>query len=387
MDPGAGEDQRLWRETARRFLEAEAPIGRTRGLIDDEQGYDRARYRRMADLGWMAPMAPEATGGGSVSGRPFADLAVVAEELGRTLTPTPVIEANLALLALRLLGVPDAGPLMERLVSGRASISLAVAGLGDSWNADGAGLQAEPTSDGAWRLEGSRSAVAFGHSVDLLLSSAQGPDGEVRLFLVPTDLPGLSTLRLESLDLTRPLARIDYHGVQVGPQDALNSVPGHPPAFTAWLAAAVALQAAESVGALSRAMEVSVDYAQQRRAFGRVIGSFQAVKHRLADTALWLEWSRAASALAVQAADEWLAGGSEQALLEAASVAKVVLGEFGPALVRSAVQIHGGIGYTWEHDIHLYLRRVEANAALLGTADFHRELLAQRIGFPQPVPG
>ena len=120
MDPGAGEDQRLWRETARRFLEAEAPIGRTRALIDDEQGYDRARYRRMADLGWMAPMAPEAAGGGSVSGGPFADLAVVAEELGRTLTPTPVIEANLALLALRLLGVPDAGPLMERLVSGRA---------------------------------------------------------------------------------------------------------------------------------------------------------------------------------------------------------------------------------------------------------------------------
>jgi alkylation response protein AidB-like acyl-CoA dehydrogenase len=395
VDPEAGEDQRLWRDTVRRFLETEAPIGRARALIDDEQGYDPALYRRMAALGWTAPLAPEGAGGGSVGGRPFADLAVVAEEMGRTLTPAPVIEVNLGLLALRLTGTPASEPILDRLVSGRSSMSLALAGAtGDGWNPDGDGLTAEPTSAGGWRLIGERAAVPFGHSVDLLLAVARGPDGDTRLFIVPSDSQGLRSLRLESLDLTRPLARVEFDGVELGPAAAVGSGPWDPTAYRTWLAAAVALQATESTGALARVVEMSLEYAGQRRAFGRAIGSFQAVKHRLADMALWLEWARTASALAVQAADEWLvegtdssAGPSAERLLEAASVAKVVIGEFGPALVRSAVQVHGGIGYTWEHDLHLYLRRVESNAALLGTADFHRDELARRIGFPELVAG
>ena len=378
----------MWRDTARRFLEAESPVARARTLIDDRDGYDRPLYRRMAELGWTAPMAPPAAGGGSVSGQAFADLAVVAEEMGRTLTPAPVMEANLVLLALELTGEAGSGPVVEGLLSGRTTVSLAVAGpTGDGWDAEGAGLSAEPTAQGGWRLTGVRSLVPFGHSVDLLLVAARDGDGGVRFFLVPAGGPGLSRLRLESFDLTRPLARIDFDAVQLDRVAALGSGPCDPAAYDAWLAAAVALQTADTVGALARVMEVSVGYAQQRRAFGRAIGSFQAVKHRLADMALWLEWARTASGLAIAAADEWRAGGSDQAVVEAASVAKVVIGEFGPALVRAAVQVHGGIGYTWESDIHLYLRRVEANAALLGTIDFHGDRLARRIGFPESVPG
>ena len=384
MDPGT-EEQQLWRETARRFLETEAPVGHARSLIGDDHGYDRSLYRRMADLGWMAPMAPESSGGGSLSGRPFADLAVVAEEMGRTLTPGPVVEANLALLALRLMAVPAPKALIESLTAGRATVTVALAGsAGDGWNAEGEGLTAEATPKG-WNLSGVRAAVPFGHSVDTILTTARSFDGAVRLFLVPSRTPGLGCVRLESLDLTRPLARLEFDEVELDAQAALSPSPADTTTLGAWLAATVVLQAAETIGALAWVMEVSVEYAQQRRAFGRAIGSFQAVKHRLADMALWLEWARAASALAVESADEWMRGGSHHALMEAASVAKVVQGEYGPALVRSAVQVHGGIGYTWEHDVHLYLRRVEANAALLGTTDFHRDLLARRIGFPEAV--
>ena len=380
-----GEEQRLWRETARRFLDKEAPVGHARALIGDHRGYDPTLYRRMAELGWMAAMAPENSGGGSVSGHPVADAAVVAEELGRTLTPAPVLEVNLSVLALRVMARTDERRRIGPLVSGATTASLAVLGpTGDGWNAAADGLVAEPIEGGRWRLTGTRTAVAFGLSVDTFLATARGPGGPM-LFLVPAATPGLQVVRLESFDLTRLLARLDFEGVALGPEAALTPGPIDPTVLGAWLAAAAALQTAETTGALARVAELSVEYAKTRRAFGRAIGSFQAVKHRLADMTLWLEWARAASALAVSAADQWLAGGPAAPLMEATGVAKVVIGEFAPTLVRSAIQVHGGIGYTWEHDAHLYLRRVEANGALWGTTDFHRDRLAEHIGFSEPV--
>ena len=375
----------MWRETARRFLQAEAPIGHARSLIGDETGYDRNLYRRMAALGWTAPLAPEPAGGGSVSGAPFDDLAAVIEEIGGHLTPGPLLEANLAALALgRIAGAAHRG-LLEGLVSGQTTATVALAApADDGWNANAFGLIAEPSPHGAWRLSGARDVVAFGASVDILLTSARSPDGRLQLVVVPVDRPGVRAARLQSFDLTRPLVRLEFVGAEVPAESGLYIAD--PSILEAALAAGVVLQAAETVGALSRVFEMSVAYAQDRRAFGRAIGSFQAVKHRLADMALWLEWARAAADLAVKAADEWWAGEPADRLLEAASVAKSVLGEFGPLMVRSAVQVHGGIGYTWEHDCHLYLRRVEANAALWGTTDFHRDRLAVRLGLPESVP-
>jgi len=186
---------------------------------------------------------------------------------------------------------------------------------------------------------------------------------------------------LETLDLTRPLAAVELSDVEVPAASVLGQL-GSVEADVEWLALlAGALQCAETVGAMDACLEMTLDYARSRRAFGRPIGSFQAIKHRLADMVLWLEWSRAAAAAAVGS----LAVQSPSDPAEAVSVAKAVIGEHSPGLVRSAVQIHGGIGYTWEHDVHLYLRRVEANAVLYGTTDFHRNRLAGMIGFPEPA--
>jgi alkylation response protein AidB-like acyl-CoA dehydrogenase len=402
VEPAAGESQRFWQETARRFLEAQAPIAHARGRIGHPDGYDRPLYRRMAGLGWTAPLVPEDLGGGSVSGHPVSDLAVVAGELGRTLTPTPVLEANLAAAAVRIWGSTEhQQTMLPGIASGEITASVASAAPSlDGWNESAEGLMAEPAAAGGWALTGARSPVAFGRSVDLLVTSALRADQGVSLFLVGAGQGAVRYRALESFDLTRPLAGVDFEGVALGEDSCLSARVAEATDVGAWLALAAVWQTADTVGALGRAFEITLEYAKDRRAFGRAIGSFQAIKHRLADMALWLEWCRAASSAAVEAADEWWAnmlrhrsaavrteGGAASTraavrLAEAASVAQSVVGEFGPGLVRSALQVHGGIGYTWEHDIHLFLRRVEANAALGGTTDFHRDRLARLVGFP-----
>jgi len=392
------EDQSFFQETARRFLEAEAPVGSARRLIDDLVGFEPGVYRRAADLGWLAPLAPEDFGGGSVSGRAVADLAIVAEETGRVLFPGPLLDSNLAAAAVAHLGSDEqkAGHLPD-LVSGRATAALAWSWGDDGWPAAGtpadAGASADPTPDGGWRLSGARHLVPYGSAVDLLVVAATLPAGSVGLFLVPASSAGLTARRIDTFDLTRPLATLDLAAVDLPGTSLLGG--GREDAGAAGLerllVLASVLQCAETVGAMEACFEMTLDYAKSRRAFGRPIGSFQAIKHRLADMLLWLEWSKAAVEAAVDAFDRdgavdgLLGAGAGTDAAEAASVAKSVIGEHGPLLVRSAVQVHGGIGYTWEHDVHLFLRRVEANGYLYGSTDFHRSRLAGLVGFPVPA--
>lgn len=373
MDLELNADQELFRDTTRKFLEAQIPIQRVRALIDDPIGMDRDLWRQGGELGWFSMLVAEQHGGGSISGDGVRDLAIIVEELGRALLPGPVAATNVVAAALVEHG---SSALRERylldLVGGATMATWAFAEANDRWDSEGITLEAAPVQ-GGFQLTGVKSPVEWAAAADCLLVTARTGDGLTQ-FLVPAGTAGVSLAPLVSLDLTRRFAQVRFDGADVPAEAVVGAVDGAEEVVGCQLELALALQCAETVGALDRLFEITLQYVKDRKAFGRPIGSFQALKHRLADMLLWLETSKAAAVAAVEAVQF----ASDAA--EVVSVAKSYIGDRGPAIVRDCLQLHGGIGYTWEHDLHLYLRRVESNAALYGGPDRHRDRLADLIG-------
>jgi len=375
LDLALSEDQQFFRDTTRKYLLSEWPMSRVRGLIDDPLGFDRGAWQQGAELGWFSMLVPEELGGGSVSGAGVSDLAIVAEELGRVVFPGPVLPTNVVALALATEGSSaQQAAHLPGIVGGEVIATWAIAEANDRWDGAGVGLEATPSA-GGFRLHGTKHFVQDAHVADLLLVAARTAGG-LSQFLVPATAAGITIEPLQSLDLGRRLANVAFDGVEVSATDAVGDIDGAEEAIRRQLNVAVALQSAETVGALDALFDMTLAYAKDRKAFGRPIGSFQALKHRLADMLLWLESSKAAAVAAAHAAD----AGNGAASDELASVAKCYIGERGPEIARDCLQIHGGIGFTWEHDLHLYLRRVEANAALYGSPDRHRDRLATALG-------
>lgn len=373
MDLNLSEGQDLFRETTRKFLEAKAPVRRSLELAEDPEGFDRTALMRGAELGWFCPLVPEENGGGSVSGSGIADLAIVAEELGRVLFPGPVLDTNLVAWAVAAAGSEaQRREHLDPMALGQRLASWAFWEAADGWDRRDIALVASVSGERV-RLSGSKGLVPYAGSVDLLLVTGSTDRGLTQV-LVPTDAPGVTIEPLETLDLTRRLARVTFHQVEL-PMSAVVGQPGGAAQLVEdQLRLAAALQCAETVGALERAFEFTLEYAKLRKAFGRPIGSFQALKHRFSDMVWWLESAKAASVAAIQAVQD------NAGAAEAVSVAKSYIGEKGPQIVRDCLQIHGGIGCTWEHEIHLYLRRVDANAILYGGTDAHRDRLAVMVG-------
>jgi alkylation response protein AidB-like acyl-CoA dehydrogenase len=223
----------------------------------------------------------------------------------------------------------------------------------------------------AFVLEGSVARVeAAAHAVELLVT-ADGPDGRTQ-FLVPTDAPGVTVIPLETLDLVRRFARVDLEGVRLDATAVLGEVGGGEAAFADQLRTAVVLQCAESVGALDVVLATTLEYLGDRYSFGRPLSSYQALKHRLADLKLWLEASAAISTLAAKAVQD-----AADDVDEIVHAAAAYVGDHSSELVHAAVQLHGGIGVTWEHDLHLFLRRVTVNRSICGTPGEHREKVAE----------
>ena len=361
MDLDLSDDQELFRETTRKFLAARWPTSAVRGLLDDALGFDRDLWARGAELGWTSMLIPEEHDGGSISGAGVKDLAVVVEELGRALTPGPTIPTNVVAAGIATGG---ADHLAKEHLPGIATGQVVA-----TWTSPVAPVDGEAT-DGGLRLTGVAVPVQDAAVADLLLVTARTADGAV-LALVPSDTKGLVIERLESLDLTRRYARVRFEGVEVPATSLLPQAD-----VDHLFALALALQCAETVGAASATFDFTLQYVKDRKAFGRPIGSFQALKHRLAEHTLWLETARAVTSNAVAAVQ----AGSDG--LDAARLAKVWVAERCPALVRDCLQMHGGIGFTWEHDLHLFLRRIDANAAIHGGAGHQLDALASTIGLP-----
>lgn len=370
MDFNVTDDQRLLHETTRKYLESTATLATVRRLADDEPtGYEPDWWKSGAELGWTSLLVSEEDDGGSISGHGLLDLVLVAEEMGRMVSPGPLLPVNVVAEALSRTGTPEQRRrFLPSLLDGTATASWCwgtpVAGI------DPGGVVRATPSGAGFVLEGTTGPTEGGAEADLHLVTAASAGGPVQL-LVPAGQPGVTVEGMHSLDLVRRFARVSFDGVEVGEELALGTAE----AVEHQLETAVVLQCAEMVGALDRVFEFTVEYASDRYSFGRPLVSYQALKHRFADLKVWLEASLATASAAAHAVDS----GSTSAA-ELVSVAKSYIGVRGPALLQDCVQLHGGIGVTWEHDLHLYLRRVMVDVTQLGTPREHRERVARSIG-------
>jgi alkylation response protein AidB-like acyl-CoA dehydrogenase len=370
MNLGVSEEQRDLRESVRRFLAERAPLPRVRELMETTDGTDPDVWRQAsAQLGLPGIAVPEEYGG---TGFSFAEQAIVLEELGAALFTGPYL-ASAVLAATALLASDDEEAkkdLLPGIAAGETIATLAFTEDDGSWDPVSIRLAAVRNGTG-WRLDGHKSFVLDGHAADLILTVAT-TDGEPSLFAVASTADGLTRQALPTLDQTRKLARLTF-------DHAPARLVGEPGAARAVLdrtldVAAVAL-AAEQLGGAQRALDMAVEYAKVRQQFGRPIGSFQAIKHRCADLLLEVESLRSAVGYAAAAV---AAGSTEVPAL--ASLLKAYASEVYSHVAGENIQIHGGIGFTWEHDAHLYLKRAKASELFLGDASYHRARLATRIG-------
>jgi alkylation response protein AidB-like acyl-CoA dehydrogenase len=379
-------DQRLLQDSAARFIAAKYPLSAVRHSADkhsaDEHGADSgtavpADYlRSVASLGWFSMLVPEEHGGGTVSGAGLHDLAIIAEERGRGLQPGPFLSVNVVAAAVARSGSPEQRrAILPALAAGECAATWAGAEFRDSAGEPGASVAATEAA-GGWQLSGQAGLVENGDTADQFLVTAASPRGPAQ-FLVPTGTPGLSAQPVASLDITRRHALVTFDRVAVGPEAVLGRAGDAADDVEFQFQIALVLAVSDSVGAMDELFQMTLRYAADRTAFGRPIGSFQAIKHQLADLSLGLEASKA---VAVAATRSVQAG--DAAAGEVASMAKAWVADAGIDLAQGCFQIFGGIGFTWEHDSHLFLRRITMNALLLGQADWHRE----RICLLQDLP-
>ena len=357
------------RTSLRRFFEQKAQPTDVRRLMETDGGYDPAVWQQMAEqLGLQGMAVPEEFGG---SGFGFVELVVVLEEMGRALLCAPYF-SSVVLAATALLESGDDAAqkdLLPGIADGSTIATLAWVETPDRWDAEAISTRATRTADG-YTLEGTKTLVLDGHVASLLLVVAEA-DGGSSLFAVDADAPGLTRRRLESLDMTRKLASIELSGTParlVAAEGSAREVV----ARTLRLGA-VAL-AAEQVGAAQKCLEMSVDYAKLRVQFGRPIGSFQAIKHKCADMLLEVESARSAAYYAA-----WAAADASPELAVVAPLAKAYCSEAFANAATEMIQIHGGIGFTWEHDAHLYYRRAKSSEQFLGSPAEHRDELARHL--------
>ena len=355
----------LFASTTQAFLQKEAPLRHVRELHAAGISFDPAWWQRAAELGWTGLLVPEDLGGGSVSGSGVADLAMVAEQLGKTVAPGPLYPVSIVLAALAGCAEAQAhADTIESLMSGETVASWAVSEPGRSWAPLDPSVAAAQTDSG-YRIEGTKDRVEAGAQSALLLVVARCGD-DVRQFLVPTDAPGVRIVPQQSVDMVKQYARVQFDGVAVERSAAVGGAAETPALIERQSQIAQVLQCAEVVGILQTVFDFTVKWALDRHTFGRPLASYQALKHGFADMKLWLEACRATTAAAV--AD--VAAGAPQAGLSA-SIAKSYVGETAGRVVQACVQMHGGIGVTWEHDLHLYLRRVTLYRSTFGTPEEH----------------
>jgi alkylation response protein AidB-like acyl-CoA dehydrogenase len=367
------DDQEFFRETTARFLDDKVPVAEVRRLRNDPGGFDADYWRRGGELGWTSLLVGEEHGGGSISGRGVVDLTVVAHEFGRRAAPGPLAATNVVAAALSGAGAAGgAGDVLAGLLSGEVVASWA---LGEPPPDDGLGaVSLEVRVDGSEVvLDGVKRPVESAERATHLLVTGRTAAGLTQV-LVPTDAAGVSIEPLQTVDLTRRFSVVRFDGVRVPGDAVVGEVGGADDDVERQLQLACVVGNAESVGAMQAAFDMTVEWAFDRYSFGRPLASYQALKHRFADMKSWLEAAHASSDAAAAAVDARSADAGELV-----SVAKAFIGDYGAELLHECVQLHGGIGVTFAHDLHLFLRRLTLNRALYGTPTEHRRRLAARL--------
>jgi alkylation response protein AidB-like acyl-CoA dehydrogenase len=365
------DDETFFRETTARFLAEFAPVDEIRRLRDDPGGFSAEFWQRGADLGWSSLLVGEDQGGGSISGDGLLDLTLVAHEFGRHAAPGPLATTNVVAAALAASGAAHSAVLVP-LLSGSSVATWCHAEPRPNDHLDKVALEVRVDRHEVV-LDGMKRPVESGGRADHLLVTGRTGDGLTQV-VVPVDTTGVSITPMRSVDLTRRFSAVTFDGVRL-PVDA---VVGEPAGATEQVARqrqiAIVVANAESVGAMQAAFDMTVEWAFDRYSFGRPLASYQALKHRFADMKSWLEASHAISDAAATA----VSAASPDAE-ELVSAAKAFVGDYGSKLLQDCVQIHGGIGLTFEHDLHLFLRRHTLNRALDGTPAEHRQRLADLV--------
>jgi alkylation response protein AidB-like acyl-CoA dehydrogenase len=374
VDFGLNEDQETLQKYARDFLENECPSTFVRSMMDGDTAHDAAFYRKMAELGWMGIAIPEEFGGQGMS---YVDLAVLLEEMGRAIVPGPFF----ATVCLAAPAIVEAGTeeqkaaLLPGIASGERTATVAYTEGSGRVDAAGVGLSTQKDGDG-FVLDGAKRFVPDAHVADTIVvagrtTAADDPTEGVTLFVVDAGSPGVSVSQLQTMDTTRRWCEVGFDNVNVGPDAVMGTADRGWPRLERALQKATTLVSAECVGGAQKVLDMSVDYAKVRMQFGRPIGSFQAVKHRCADMLVDVEMARSAMYYAA-----WASAEDHTELPLAASIAKAYCGSAFTRVAASGIQVHGGIGFTWEHDLHLYFKRAKVNELLLGDSTYHRELVA-----------
>ncbi|HWM62396.1 MAG TPA: acyl-CoA dehydrogenase family protein [Solirubrobacterales bacterium] len=358
------DEQQAIRSTARDFLAARYKSERVRELAESEHGFEQSDWEEMAGLGWTGLALPEEWGG---QGLGIVELAVLFEELGYALAPTPLLSTTVAGLALAANGSDEQKERWLRpLAAGEARGTVALFDAGTPASIGNFAMDAG-NGDREIILDGVKVLVMDAASADfLLVATADG-----RRHLVERDAEGVTVTPEPSIDLTRRLYSVRFDGVKVGAGATLDG--GQEDYLPVLWRACVAI-AAESTGIAQRTMEMAVSYAKDRQQFDRPIGAYQAVSHRCAQMLLETENSRSAVYGAA-----WSADAEPDSLSLAASMAKAYASDAGWRVPNASIQVHGGIGFTWEHDLHFFLKRGKANAATFGDAKWHRERVADAV--------
>jgi alkylation response protein AidB-like acyl-CoA dehydrogenase len=358
---GFSDDEQAIKRTAREFLEARYPLTTVRRLAEDARGFTDEQWAELVELGWSGVIVPEESGG---LGLGAVELIVIAEEMGYALAPSPWFSTTCAALILQAAGSDEQRERwLGRLADGTARGTLAVWDEHSGWAPDHS--EVEPAADGA--LSCVKIAVPDAASADFMIIS--GADGRHYLYEHDVSDPGITLVAEEAIDPTRKLFRVELKSVSVEPLEVAPDAVAHA------YATIVTILAAENVGVAQRAMEMAVAYAKDRNQFDRPIGSYQAVSHRCAQMLLEVEGARSLCYWAAWALDNEPETGPR-----AASAAKAYAGDAGFRVPASALQVHGGIGFTYEHDLHFFLKRGHANAHAFGDSRWHRDRVADLAG-------
>ncbi|HEV2336160.1 MAG TPA: acyl-CoA dehydrogenase family protein [Stellaceae bacterium] len=378
MDIGFTEEQELLRDTARKFLDGECPTSFVRQMMATEDAVTPEFWQKLADQGWLGITYPEEDGG---SGLGLVDLVVLMEEIGRAVMPGPYPASVLLGGAM----IAEAGSptqrreFLPRIAAGEIKATLAATEPNARWDAAGVTLGARETR-GAFTLSGTKLFVPDAHLADVLVVAARTRDGStmedgVSLFLVSKGTPGITARLLPSVDETRKLCEVKFDNVALPATALLGELHDGWPALSRVTDKAAVALSAEICGAAQRVLDMTVEYAKLRTAFGKPIGTYQGVKHKCADMLIEIENAKSLTYYAAWAVDE-----EEPDAGIAVSMAKAAASDAGRKVCAAGIQLHGGIGMTWEHDLQLYLKRAKASEIALGDATWHRERIARLMG-------
>ena len=365
MNFGFTEEQELLRQEVRKFLDTSCPMEEVRKIAETPEGYSRELWKQIAELGWLGLAIDEAHGG---AGLGQVDLVVLLEETGRSLFPSPLLANTIAAAALS-----EGGSEAQRarwlpgLADGSTIATLAVTEAGDLAGPEGVALEGTPDGDG-FRLDGEKRYVLDAGNADLFVVAFRTGEGDagLRLAVVPADAAGVEVVNTPSMDLTRRMGNLRLSGVAVPADAVLERAP-----LARILDLATAAVTAEMVGAAEGAHALTVAFAKERIQFGKPIGQFQGVKHPLAEMYVDVESFKSLLYYAAWALDE----GAEDAS-RAVSMAKALASDAFARIGIDSVQLHGGVGYTWEYDAQLYLKRSKWARPMFGDATWHYERVA-----------